>query len=908
MTSPRLAIPHLLGGDWESVLICTYGAELEFFEQDLWRQLDRTKNRIIVADATQVRRYLQQDRSVRLRHLNRTYALAPVSAHGAAHAKMIMLLRDDAGWLAVGSGNLSFNGYASQGESFTTYRWAPDDDQHQAAFAAARAFLDELGNRELIGPIVRTQIARAWQTAPWLYEATDIGSSPIRHNLDTPLLDQFVMAIGGEAVKELTIHAPFFDRNCEALNQLLSRTAPARLRILLQERMTSVDPQRLLHTLDHTSAVVDVRSVQAPEKGTFLHAKFLIAKLDARTVCLQGSPNLSGPALIQRATQGNIELANLLTGPKSKFDHLIDSLEISSRSVDVLSLDLGWAGDDELTEEDEDLTPERVRELSWSRPRLSGFFTEIVDDPPTLLISNEVEAAVEWILEATPGGETRFAVTLGEHGCALLDRLQVVHFQFIDGVSAPLFPYHVSTLTALSTGSGRADLIREAGDFNVDDEELEQLLLQLDEVLVVDGRSIWRMLRRQEPESRDGKDAPRLAYEDLDWNLIRSHPKFAQYQHWNNGQYSEPTGLGILLGSIADRFRKDVAQRRGEAAAEVPQDVGPDDPFDDLGLPPDVESEEESEEVDLQRERRRQTARARARNLFRNFVKRFVSGITDPDFVDLVGPSVVLPSYVVFNHICWKLATLELTDGRIVVDAQLALWRFFWGTSENTGYLHSLSEPEQVAALEILERHHSEAVLLASICEAYDTAYYEAHDLLIALRDQLRIIVTHDLWQPTTEAVSEAAAVSGVGPGPMSGDDFLTELASLAYTCATDEPQEAIAAAVGANPNSVEKVEARVRRGLVEQMVELYVINDSDARLTASTAPAAFSALMAIYPEADYLRLSHPATHTMAFADFENNQFIWANTESYESKELDEPRRVECDWEKALEGLERLAA
>ena len=117
MTTPRHAIPRLFDGQWDSVVVSTYGADLGFFEQDLLRQVERAKNRIIFADERQFDRWLQRpERRSRLRQVNRSYVLAPVRSPHAAHAKLILLLGEDRGRLAVGSGNLGFDGYASQGE------------------------------------------------------------------------------------------------------------------------------------------------------------------------------------------------------------------------------------------------------------------------------------------------------------------------------------------------------------------------------------------------------------------------------------------------------------------------------------------------------------------------------------------------------------------------------------------------------------------------------------------------------------------------------------------------------------------------------------------------------------------------------------------------------------------------
>jgi hypothetical protein len=771
-TVARLTMLTLLGGEWDTVIIWTYGADLAFFEDDLWRQLERTRNRILFADARQVRRYLWTHQERRLGHVNRSYVVAPVETHHAVHAKIILLLRQDAGLLAVRSGNLSYDGYASQGECFTTYRWSEADATHLAAFVAVREFIDEVLARQLTDSIVNGRVSQAWSAAPWLFGSA-FGST-VRHNLSVPLIDQFVDAIGAEPAEELTIQAPFYDARCEAVRELIKRCRPKRLRVLLQEGVTSVDPKQLARVLSSAS-VMDIRTAEAQERGTFLHAKFVVARQKDRAVCMQGSPNLSAPALLRAHPAGNIEVVNILSGPLDAFDHLISTLTLSKQPVELSSLTLRLTADDD---DADDEVPQGgfASELVWVPPRLSGRFARPVSQPPVLLIGGRPFDDVTWHLEEPRNGSTRFVAMLGATGKALLDRVESVAFDFGDGeVCVPQYPFHLNALAALASGQSRADLLREAGDFAVDDEELERLLIQLDEVLVVDGRSVWRMLRRSAPETPEDEDGPRLSYEDLDWDAIQSHPKLAQYRTWTTSSTADPTGLGILLGSIAERFRREVALRSGTPLPEPPSDLD-EDILDDLSSTGDAETEDDVEEEETQRERRRLSARTRARRLFQNFVKRFVNGITDDAFVQLVGPSVILPSYVVFNHVCWKLAQLDLADRVAVVDGQLALWRFFWGGDGEDGYLKSLTEPEQEAALELLDRHHAEAVLMASVFQAYDITWHEAGERLGPLRDVWRVILVHDLWQPTGDALADAAAVAGSGPNAIPVVDLIEEL------------------------------------------------------------------------------------------------------------------------------------
>ncbi|MCY4272631.1 MAG: hypothetical protein OXF00_08310 [bacterium] len=671
MTEPRVQIPTLFGREWDSVIIATYGADLTFYERDLWRQISRTKNRLIFVDNRQLqRRLLEAESTSRFRHVNRSYVLAPLRSAGSAHAKMILLLSEDRGLLAVGSGNLGLDGYASQGECFTIYRWSDERPEHLHAFAAAKDFLEEMTARQLIDEIVKPRLQQAWEDAPWIYRSVGEVTSTVRHNLEQPLLDQLIDSIDNRPVSELVIHAPFYDRQCRALSELINQTQPQLLQILLQKRITSVDPLYLSQALSGASGQVEIRAVEAYESGTFLHAKFVIARLGSSDICLQGSPNISTAALLQDSLTGNIEIANLIEDTPGTFDHLISDLKDTAGPVEISSLDLSLAESDDDSREDEFAL--QVREVSWAPPQLTGIFQGVVNPPLDLIVGESRAEDVTWHLDHSQDGKTPFTAILGESVAAELDRVVVITFiSNSNRKTAPTFPYHLNALIALSSGQGRTELLRRSGDFDLEDEEIEQLLVQLDEVLVVDGKSLWRMLKRKELEPAEDEESVTLCYDDLDWDAIRSHPKLAQYRTWNQSGQADPTGLEILLRSIADRFRSEVRRRSSEDTVDgVETDMGSDslESFSQA-----IDAEDEQAEV----ESRRMSARTRIRRQFQTFIRRFVTGLAGVEFVQLVGPSVIVPSYVVFNHLCWKLAQLDLIDRSFVVDAQVELWKFF---------------------------------------------------------------------------------------------------------------------------------------------------------------------------------------------------------------------------------------
>ena len=903
MTSPRMKIPTLFDGDWDSALIMTYGADLEFYEHHLLPLLSRSRNRVIFSDGRQTaRRFTDADSRAQLRQVNRTYVVAPVQAGRAAHAKLILLLGEDRGLLAVGSGNLSMSGYASQGECFSSYHWSEEDQGQRGEFLAARDFIDQVCGRRLVDSFVRVRVEQAWRDAPWLYGKVEDGGSRVRHNLDRALLDQFVEAVNGRTVDELVVHAPFYDHGCQALADLIRRIWPARLQVLLQERLTSVDPGRLTTVLAAAHGRSDVRSVQATDAGTFLHAKFLIARSEGIAVCLQGSPNISSSALVRAHPDGNIELANLLIGERTAFDHLISSLVVSPDSVDIAQLGLSLTSDGD---EDEHEAPSEyaATELLWVTPRLSGVFDREVLVPPQIIIDGAIVAEVEWEMSEPSAGRTGFAVRLDEEAVSALNGVAAVRFIFETGEqTSPTFPYHVNALDALASGQGRTDLLKRAGDFDLGDTELEELLAQLDAALIVDRWSIWRMLKRKVPESSYDDTSMSIAYDELDWDAIQSHPKLAQYRNWDQRSSSDPTDLGILLTSIAERFEADVRRGRTGDPGTDGADLSSDG-LDDLAKAIEAEDEEAAEENEAVQEQRRLTLRSRAKRQFHSFVKRFVNGLTDGEFVRHVGPSVIVPSYVVFNHLCWKLIQIDLADPVRIIGAQTTLWRFFWGDKEESGYFAALSIGEQEAALDILDRHHSEAVLLCSLFQVHAYARHQEEDTaLVEVRDAWRTVLLHPLWQPTRPALDDSATL--LRHWCRTKHDLIERLDSLASYVSDGEPLAIVGDALGCRPEHVAITSGRVNRGsLGSQHVPIYIVEDPDASLTPDSASHAFASLAALHPEIEYIRLEDRSHDVIAFADYRHENFLHVNRTTDDDRVLDPPAIETPPWRAALQRL-----
>src|SRR5690606_8392602 len=102
------------------------------------------------------------------------------------------------------------------------------------------------------------------------------------------------------------------------------------------------------------------------------------------------------------------------------------------------------------------------------------------------------------------------------------------------------------------------EVLPRLGDLDLDDDEIERLLGELDAALVIDRQSVWQLAGRTMPSSgADDNEALRLDYAEVDYDLLRRHPRIQQYFRQHNisaGGYTR-TRLQIILHTITDHFR-----------------------------------------------------------------------------------------------------------------------------------------------------------------------------------------------------------------------------------------------------------------------------------------------------------------------------------------------------------------
>lgn len=901
----EIRLPEQLAGPWNHALFLTFGANIPFFENVLWRQLSsRCRNKIILADGELLlTAYEQYAASGLVRYVNHQYIVEGIFAPRAAHAKLILLVNPDKGRLLVGSGNLSQEGYAAGGELFTEYEYSAKTPATLNAFVAVHKLVESLTQLGYVqGPVLK-RLELLFSETPWLYKAANNDLSPVRDNLEHSFLAQLKETLAGEAVEELWIMSPFYDEQCRGLAQLLASVQPLKAFLLVQPGRTSVSLDALQSVIHDTRSQCEIRSVRRGTNTPYIHAKLYLAKTAKRSVCLQGSPNLSQVGMMLAHPYGNIEVANLLFGEPSTFDYILDQLEIDPELVTLDELDLSYDQPD-----DKRVVPGqefRLQGGEWREGKLVLRYQGELPSGlnPRLVIANHVLPISCRRLE-----RNRLEIEIDEDIRHQLSRPVPVQLSWDAGsecrLTNPVFVCNEGALDSAIEVGDAPELLDSFGELDLDDHELERLLVELDAALVIDRHSIWHLAGRSIPSVDAADDeSVRIHYADISYEMLRQHPRIQQYfqRHGGAGVYAR-TRLQIILNAITGHFRGLLNVSAVEQAVKQVTDMLAD---------PEGEFEEEVEEMAAVRAKQR--TQTPVRRLLINFIQRYLQGIRHPDFQEMASYEVMGQNYVIFSHFLWRLFSHDWIEHDLVSGFVLETWKLFWGSALQGGYWQSMKPAEQEDVLKLVREYHADAHWLASIYYASTITLNPKHnELRFNLRDHLRFLLTEAFFTIDESTVEHAwHLVARLNPyNPPRPGGIIEALARLASFETRAHFLRSIELEFGLQDQSCRIENVRVYRNWLRSKatVDCLMIEDGNVLSTPDQAAQILVRWMYAEPRMDYYRVHTRDTNQRAFYDVQDRAGSYWNLaisdRSIDLKELGIPTFA---WDIALEDLAKLA-
>ncbi len=909
--SDWLQVPKALKGNWDHLLILTFGADLPFFESALWRELaTRCNNKIILADGLHYLESLESyARNSRARWVNQRYVFDGVFSPYSAHAKLILLANAENGRLLVGSGNLSMQGYASGGELFTQYEYSKEHDEALPAFHTVRQLLESILSSGAIGPTAIKHIQHLFDKTPWLYYPAISDWQPVRHNLELSFLDQLELELNGEPVEQLWVLSPFYDEGAAALKEMLLRLSPKSLTLLVQPGQTSANLASLTQVLQDSHTAWEVRSIVplGERSDAYVHAKLYLIETAVRSICLQGSPNLSQVAMLRAGAQANIELANLLSGAREQFDAILDGLTIHPPVADFGTLDITYQQPETSPNES---APFLLTGGSWLGEELVLYFRGKIPDLQALelLVSGKnVPCSLSEIASSA------IRIKIPAKVAELLEETLPVALRWgdlEDQTSNPVFACNQQALDDLLQIPVTSDTLEGAGDLDLEDEELEELLRELENQLILDERSCWQIAGRKRPTGADSSPGTIMNYGDIDFDALRRHPKLRQYRQGGENlprPLADKTPLQILLNSIVAHFNKLVDIQTGLETIEALVNSDENATAEMEG----GESEEERELEAQESQQRQRTRMGRIQQIFKNFIRRYLQGIASQSFQEIAGFDVMVKNYVIFSHVLWRLFSKEWLETDYLLDSLLEIWRVYWGDGAQSGYFNQLEAEEQKLTHTYLHEYKSDALLLATI---FYCAYLQSRsvfdDRKRALRDFWRYWLEAQPMPLNAETVEGAwVYVGSLFPyEPPNPSQLVHRLRELAACETTAGMLRAIETRFCYPENSCQIKPVTVFRPFIGRSVSVYCLTIAapNSIPDRETAIAVLQQWMNFQP-LPYYRIASSDCNRLLWYDAESGEGLYLDKPAPAEEILSLPEATKEAWEAAQDQLEATA-
>ena len=909
-----LELPKQLKGPWHHALMMTYGVDIPFFENAVWSQFNAScRHKIILADGQQFLAACNNyARNGLARYLNQRYVAGGIFSQHAAHAKLILLTNPEQGRLLIGSGNLNLQGYASGGELFSRYEYNQETPQTLGAFLTIRELLEGLMGQNLLDPTAQRHINQLLEKTCWLYRSPADAWRPVRHNLHTSFLNQLEQAVGGETVTELWVLVPFYDEAGIALQRLLNTFTPRSVKLLVQPGHTSVDPGVLRNLRLPAGTTLSIHAVHK-EDAAYLHAKLYLLKLADKAICLQGSANLSQVAMLRTLTgtpPGNVELCNLLEGPPDAFDSLIEALILAPETENLESLGLSIAPHEQ--DQQEALPPNACRLTGgeWHDNRLTLYYIGQIPDLSELHVAIAGQS-VTLDLKAQRAGQLE-AIIPPEVGQLLKSPVPLTLSWQENGeehITNPIFVCNRAKLEAELAASGGEESLTAVGELDIDD-DLEQLVAELDNALIIDRRSAWQLVGRSATgngsSGDDNEDAEPLSYEQIDYEMLRKHPKMRQYmERSRGGSAGERTRLQIILNAITHHFEGllEIVSPAETAIVQLNSD--------DVAM---AETEEEREAEEAERRRRQLSREQRIRRIFKNFIRRYLRGIGSADFQEFAGFAVMANNFIIFSHLLWQLSLKEWfePDLEFLFKSQLTTWRFFWGDAEQEGYFARLRDDERTTATSWQREQAADARNLAAIYRAaQETDDPNWIELRIVLRDFWRSLLTSDALRVAPELLEDlwliAAEINFFNPARPS--EIVSELTHLANFNTKDRFLRELANKHRLLPGSLEIGLERVVRTINYRRTELPVrclyVRGDNSSVQAETAIAMLREWMRA-ESLDYYRIafSNPGEPLkVLYYEVSQERGVYWDERSGEERDIKAVEKLTAPWDVMLDAM-----
>jgi hypothetical protein len=312
--APPAVLRARLVPDAQEILICSYTADLRFFEATCLPEARAMRARVTVVHDDTASVTLADE----LRHAGTIYTDVPVRCRsgGAFHPKLLVIAGKNRAVAAIGSGNVTAAGWHHNAELWTVL--GADADEWPDTFADLASWLRQLPYILHIDPFGASRLRDVADLLS-THQPTTPGVHLV-HNHDRPIVHKIPNLTRSDGVTELGIASPFLDGDGAALTTLTKRLAPVAATLALTPRAVGPAGKVALWARN------EGRRVYAIKGSRYHHGKLVEWRRGQRYTALVGSANVTAAAMLQTDNEhlGNCELGLILDAPHSLMPALLE--------------------------------------------------------------------------------------------------------------------------------------------------------------------------------------------------------------------------------------------------------------------------------------------------------------------------------------------------------------------------------------------------------------------------------------------------------------------------------------------------------------------------------------------------------------------------------------------------------
>lgn len=236
--------------------------------------------------------------------------------HGVFHPKMSLLFGEEEGSLIIGSGNITYSGMSNNDEVWNAFHIAGSDSTNYPLFRKAWDYIiQNTGNAQ---SLVLKQLGWITEHSLWMQKELSENIVELKsgelcsllfNSTNSSILEDLYASVGNTSINKITVAAPFYDTEGNAIKELQDHFSPNVLNCILDINRQSA-PFALLNSTN-----VNFFKHISPNP---LHAKIIEIQSENETWVLSGSANVGNMALGMNRDIFNDEVCILLHSKEHK--------------------------------------------------------------------------------------------------------------------------------------------------------------------------------------------------------------------------------------------------------------------------------------------------------------------------------------------------------------------------------------------------------------------------------------------------------------------------------------------------------------------------------------------------------------------------------------------------------------